>query len=43
MIADSAVDIATNRALTHQVAWEFDQADPDDADQRRRCTPRPPS
>jgi butyryl-CoA dehydrogenase len=25
MIADSVVDIATNRALTHQVAWEFDQ------------------
>ncbi|MEV0276797.1 acyl-CoA dehydrogenase family protein [Streptomyces sp. NPDC050610] len=27
MLADSVVDIATNRALTHQVAWEFDQAD----------------
>jgi acyl-CoA dehydrogenase len=25
MLADCAVDIATNRALTHQVAWEFDQ------------------
>jgi acyl-CoA dehydrogenase len=25
MLADSAADIATNRALTHQVAWEFDQ------------------
>ena len=25
MLADSACDIATNRALTHQVAWEFDQ------------------
>ena len=25
MLADSAVDIATNRALTHQVAWEFDR------------------
>lgn len=27
MIADSAVDIALNRALLHQVAWEFDAAD----------------
>ncbi|GHE79484.1 butyryl-CoA dehydrogenase [Amycolatopsis deserti] len=27
MIADSVVDIATNRALTHQVAWEFDHGD----------------
>ncbi|KXF52923.1 acyl-CoA dehydrogenase [Rhodococcus sp. SC4] len=27
MIADSVVDITTNRALTHQVAWEFDHAD----------------
>jgi acyl-CoA dehydrogenase len=25
MIADSVVDIATNRALVHQVAWEADQ------------------
>jgi acyl-CoA dehydrogenase len=25
MLADCAIDIATNRALTHQVAWEFDQ------------------
>ena len=25
MLADSAVDIATNRALVHQVAWEFTQ------------------
>jgi acyl-CoA dehydrogenase len=25
MLADSAVDIATNRALVHQVAWECDQ------------------
>ena len=25
MIADSVVDIAVNRAFTHQVAWEFDQ------------------
>ena len=25
MIADSAVDIALSRALTHQVAWETDQ------------------
>ena len=24
MLADSAVDIATTRALVHQVAWEFD-------------------
>jgi acyl-CoA dehydrogenase len=35
MIADSVVDITTNRALTHQVAWEFDQVDPDNADQRK--------
>lgn len=35
MIADSVVDITTNRAYTHQVAWEFDQADPGDADQRK--------
>ena len=27
MIADSVVDITTNRALTHQVAWEFDQGE----------------
>jgi acyl-CoA dehydrogenase len=26
MIADSVVDIAVNRAFTHQVAWEFDRA-----------------
>ncbi len=26
MLADSAVDIAVNRAYTHQVAWEIDQA-----------------
>jgi acyl-CoA dehydrogenase len=26
MIADSVLDIAVNRAFTHQVAWEFDQA-----------------
>jgi butyryl-CoA dehydrogenase len=25
MIADSVLDIAVNRAFTHQVAWEFDQ------------------
>ncbi|MGW5464888.1 acyl-CoA dehydrogenase family protein [Streptomyces sp. NPDC003996] len=25
MLADSAVDIAVNRAFVHQVAWEFDQ------------------
>jgi alkylation response protein AidB-like acyl-CoA dehydrogenase len=35
MIADSVVDITTNRAYTHQVAWEFDQGDPDDASQRK--------
>jgi acyl-CoA dehydrogenase len=35
MIADSVVDITTNRALTHQVAWEFDQADLNDPDQRK--------
>lgn len=35
MIADSVCDIATNRALTHQVAWEFDQADPNNAEQRK--------
>ena len=35
MIADSVVDITTNRAYTHQVAWEFDQADAGDADQRK--------
>ena len=35
MIADSVVDITTNRSFTHQVAWEFDQADPEDADQRK--------
>jgi alkylation response protein AidB-like acyl-CoA dehydrogenase len=26
MLADSAVDIAVNRAYTHQVAWEIDEA-----------------
>ncbi|MEU8824982.1 acyl-CoA dehydrogenase family protein [Streptomyces sp. NPDC048636] len=30
MLADSAVDIAVNRAYTHQVAWEVDQASADD-------------
>lgn len=35
MIADSVVDIATNRALTHQVAWEFDRGDPEDATRRK--------
>ncbi|WP_028925495.1 acyl-CoA dehydrogenase family protein [Pseudonocardia acaciae] len=35
MIADSVVDIATNRALTHQVAWEFDTASQSDADTRK--------
>jgi acyl-CoA dehydrogenase len=29
MLADSAVDIAVNRAYTHQVAWEADQPDTD--------------
>jgi acyl-CoA dehydrogenase len=28
MVADSVVDIATNRALVHQVAWEADQGLP---------------
>ncbi|MFE7167887.1 acyl-CoA dehydrogenase family protein, partial [Streptomyces sp. NPDC057616] len=28
--ADCAVDIAVNRAYTHQVAWEIDQASPED-------------
>ncbi len=35
MIADCVADIATNRALTHQVAWEFDQAIPGDAEARK--------
>ncbi|MCV7288676.1 acyl-CoA dehydrogenase family protein [Mycolicibacterium wolinskyi] len=35
MIADSVVDITTNRALTHQVAWEFDNADLNDPNQRK--------
>ncbi|WP_432585056.1 acyl-CoA dehydrogenase family protein [Streptomyces sp. HD1123-B1] len=30
MLADSAVDIAVNRAYTHQVAWEVDQASPEE-------------
>ncbi|MFF3940482.1 acyl-CoA dehydrogenase family protein [Streptomyces phaeofaciens] len=30
MLADCAVDIAVNRAYTHQVAWEVDQAGPRD-------------
>jgi alkylation response protein AidB-like acyl-CoA dehydrogenase len=30
MLADSAVDIAVNRAYTHQVAWEVDHATADD-------------
>ncbi|MFG2606267.1 acyl-CoA dehydrogenase family protein [Streptomyces sp. NPDC048514] len=30
MLADSAVDIAVNRAYTHQVAWEIDQASAED-------------
>ncbi|MFI7407271.1 acyl-CoA dehydrogenase family protein [Streptomyces sp. NPDC049627] len=30
MLADCAVDIAVNRAYTHQVAWEIDQASPED-------------
>ncbi|HEY0574082.1 MAG TPA: acyl-CoA dehydrogenase family protein [Pseudonocardia sp.] len=35
MIADSVVDIATNRAFTHQVAWEFDQASRPDPSTRK--------
>ncbi|MGB3698670.1 MAG: acyl-CoA dehydrogenase family protein [Gordonia sp. (in: high G+C Gram-positive bacteria)] len=35
MIADSVADIATNRALTHQVAWEFDNSDLSDPDVRK--------
>lgn len=35
MVADSVADIATNRALTHQVAWEFDGADLTDPRQRK--------
>ncbi|HEX4356488.1 MAG TPA: acyl-CoA dehydrogenase family protein [Pseudonocardia sp.] len=35
MIADSVVDIATNRALTHQVAWEFDNSDLTDENTRK--------
>src|SRR6476646_6515703 len=35
MIADSVVDIATNRALTHQVAWEFDNSDLTDPNVRK--------
>ncbi|MFI6559291.1 acyl-CoA dehydrogenase family protein [Streptomyces sp. NPDC050534] len=30
MLADCAVDIAVNRAYTHQVAWEIDRATPED-------------
>ncbi|QTX06018.1 acyl-CoA dehydrogenase family protein [Agromyces archimandritae] len=36
MIADSAAEIAVNRAYVHQVAWEFDQAEA--GDQARRKT-----
>src|SRR5262249_9018786 len=35
MLADSAVDIAVNRAYTHQVAWEIDAADVDDVVARK--------
>ncbi|KHL04041.1 acyl-CoA dehydrogenase family protein [Sinomonas humi] len=35
MIADSVADIATNRALTHQVAWEFDNSDLSDPNVRK--------
>lgn len=35
MIADSVVDITTNRALTHQVAWEFDNSDLSDSTVRK--------
>ena len=36
MLADCAVDIAVNRAFTHQVAWEADHRAPT----ARPCTPR---
>ena len=36
MLADCAVDIAANRALVHQVAWEAHAGD----SAARRCTPR---
>ena len=39
MLADCAVDIAVNRAYTHQVAWEADERRTPTA---RRCTPRRP-
>jgi acyl-CoA dehydrogenase len=35
MIADSVADIVTNRAYTHQVAWEFDNSDLTDANVRK--------
>ncbi len=35
MIAESVADIVTNRAYTHQVAWEFDNADLNDPDVRK--------
>lgn len=35
MIADSVADIMTNRALTYQVAWEFDRTDLSDPDRRK--------
>lgn len=40
MIADSVVDITTNRSLTHQVAWEFDRADLTDPQERKRLHAR---
>lgn len=35
MLADCAVDIAVNRAYTHQVAWEVTNADPSDEAARK--------
>ena len=35
MIADSVTDIVTNRAYTHQVAWEFDNSDLSDQNVRK--------
>jgi acyl-CoA dehydrogenase len=36
MLADSAVDIAVNRAYTHQVAWEIDAAGWSSSDEQRK-------
>ena len=43
MIADCVVDITTNRALVHQVAWEFDRPTRTTLSSARCCTPRPRS